>query len=140
MAEHEEHKVAKGALIAGQPRVEGSEAAEALELGYIPDVSSLVKVQDEATVSRTIMQQAGGNVVLFSFDAGQQLSEHTAAMPVFVQTISGHLKVTGSGETVDLLPGGLVYFPTRLPHAVQAVEPSIMMLTMITPARAAVNA
>lgn len=114
--------------------------SEAVELGFIPDVRKLIKVQDEATVSRTIMQQQGGNVVLFSFDAGQELSEHTAAMPVFVQTISGHLEVTGSGETVDLLPGGLVYFPTRLPHAVKAVEPSIMMLTMITPARAAAKA
>ncbi|MEE8724452.1 MAG: cupin domain-containing protein [Bifidobacterium crudilactis] len=111
--------------------------SEAVELGFIPDVRKLIKVQDEATVSRTIMQQQGGNVVLFSFDAGQELSEHTAAMPVFVQTISGHIEVTGSGETVDLFPGGLVYFPTRLPHAVKAVEPSIMMLTMITPARAA---
>jgi quercetin dioxygenase-like cupin family protein len=108
---------------------------EAKELGFIDDVSSLVKVQNEATVSRTIMENSGGNVVLFSFDAGQELSEHTAAMPVFVQTVSGHLKITASGKTVDLMPGGLVYFPTRLPHAVEAVEASIMMLTMITPAR-----
>ena len=104
-------------------------------LGFIGDVSSLVKVQDEATVSRTIMEHAGGNVVLFSFDAGQVLSEHTAAMPAIVQAGSGHLKVTASGKTVDLVPGGLAYFPTRLPHAVEAVEASVMMLTMITPAR-----
>lgn len=110
--------------------------AEPLELGYIADVSALVKIQDEATVSRTIMHNIGGNVVLFSFDAGQELSEHTAAMPVYVQTISGHLRISASGKTVDLVPGGLVYFPTRLPHAVEAVEASVMMLTMITPARA----
>ena len=46
------------------------------------------------------MQKAGGNVVLFSFDTGEELSEHTAAMPVFVQTLKGRLKVTGNGRTV----------------------------------------
>ena len=66
---------------------------------------------------------------------GRGLSEHTAAMPVFVQTLKGRLKVTGSGRTVELVPGGLAYFPTRIPHAICAEEPSVMMLTMVTPAR-----
>jgi quercetin dioxygenase-like cupin family protein len=137
MTEADEHGSKHDEASLHQTDRKGTGEAEALELGFIPDMTSLVKIQDEATVSRTIMQHTGGNVVLFSFDEGQQLSEHTAAMPVFVQTVSGHLKVTASGRTVDLLPGGLVYFPTRLPHAVEAVEPSIMMLTMITSARAA---
>lgn len=109
--------------------------AEPMELGVIEDLASLVSVQTDATVSRTVMSQEGGNVVLFSFDKGQELSEHTAAMPVFVQALSGRLTITGNGRSTELVPGGLVYFPTRIPHAVYAEEPSVMMLTMITPAR-----
>ena len=41
----------------------------------------------------------------------------------------------GNGRTVELVPGGLAYFPTRIPHAIYAEEPSVMMLTMVTPAR-----
>lgn len=101
----------------------------------VEQLDSLVSIQPEATVSRTVMHTEGGNIVLFSFDEGQELSEHTAAMPVFVQTISGRLLITGGDDEVELTPGNLVYFPTRLPHAVKALEPSVMMLTMITPAR-----
>lgn len=114
---------------------ENNAVHDEMEMGFIDDLTPLVSVQDEATVSRTVMEHEGGNVVLFSFDKGQELSEHTAAMPVFVQTLKGHLTITGNGKTVELAPGGLVYFPTRIPHAIVAQEPSIMMLTMITPAR-----
>lgn len=109
--------------------------AEPIELGYIEDLGDMISVQEGATVSRTVMQKAGGNVVLFSFDTGEELGEHTAAMPVFVQTLKGRLKVTGNGRTVELVPGGLAYVPTRIPHAIYAEEPSVMMLTMVTPAR-----
>ncbi|RSX47125.1 hypothetical protein D2E23_2251 [Bifidobacterium callimiconis] len=98
---------------------------------FIDDLGPMVEVQPEATVSRTMMQVEGANVVLFSFDKGQELSEHTAAMPVLVQCLEGHLKVTGGGKTVDLVPGGILHFPTRLPHAVYAEEASKMMLIMM---------
>ena len=103
--------------------------AEPIELGYIEDLGDMISFQEGSTVSRTVMQKTGGNVVLFSFDTGEELSEHTAAMPVFVQTLKGRLKVTGNGRTVELVPGGLAYFPTRIPHAIYAEEPSVMMLT-----------
>lgn len=115
--------------------VEQASGHEPVELGFIESLENMISVQEGSTVSRTVMQREGGNVVLFSFDAGEELSEHTAAMPVFVQTLKGRLTVTSNGRTVDLVPGGLAYFPTRIPHAVYAEEPSIMMLTMITPAR-----
>ena len=71
-------------------------------------VADMVSIQPEATVSRTAMRTEGGNVVLFAFD-----------------------------DEREVAPGDLVYLPTRLPHAVKALEPSVMMLTMITAARAA---
>lgn len=105
-------------------------------MGVITDLNTMIAVQQEATVSRTVMHTDGANVVLFGFDEGQELSEHTAAMPVFVQVLSGRLLITGGEDESELEPGGLIYFPTRLPHAVKALEPSVMMLTMITAARA----
>ena len=109
---------------------------EETRMQTLDDVAQMVSVQPEATVSRTVMQTEGGNVVLFSFDAGQELSEHTAAMPVFVQPRSGRLLISGGDEEHEAVPGDLIYFPTRLPHAIRALEPSVMMLTMVTPARA----
>ena len=99
----------------------------------VADAAALVAVQAQSTVSRTVLRAEGVRVVLFSFDAGQELTEHTAAIPVLLQVLDGHLRVTADGRTVDLHPGGLVHLTTRLPHAVLAVEPSRLLLTMLDP-------
>lgn len=99
----------------------------------VADAAALVAVQPQSTVSRTVLRAEGVRVVVFSFDAGQELTEHTAAIPVLLQVLDGHLRVTADGRTVDLHPGGLVHLTTRLPHAVLAVEPSRLLLTMLDP-------
>lgn len=98
---------------------------------HVPGADELVLVQPESTVSRTVLKAEGVRVVVFGFDASQVLTEHTAAMPVVLQTVRGHLRITADGRTVDLLPGDLLHLRTREPHAVEAVEPSILSLTMI---------
>lgn len=96
-------------------------------------LESLVQAAPDSTVSRTVLSQEGVRVVLFSFDAGQELTEHTAAMPVLLQVLSGHLAVTADDRIIDLRPGDLAHLTTRCPHSVRAVEPSVLMLTMLDP-------
>ena len=71
--------------------------------------------------------------VLFSFDKDQALSEHTAAMPAVVQVLEGRLRIDADGQSVELVPGDILHFGTRLPHAVLALEPSKMLLLMLDP-------
>jgi quercetin dioxygenase-like cupin family protein len=110
-----------------------SEATRKPGMHELSDVSSLVEIQPDATVSRTVLQAEGARVVLFSFDTRQVLTEHTAAVPALLQVLGGHLRITADGRTVDLFPGGLIHFAARLPHAVEAVEPSRLQLTMLDP-------
>jgi len=100
-------------------------------LTHVEDLASLVAVDTEATVSRTVLKAEGVRLVLFSFDAGQELSEHTAAVPVLLQVLDGRLSVSSGGTTVELVPGGVVHLRTRAPHSVVALEPSRMLLTML---------
>lgn len=97
----------------------------------LTDVTELVQVQPGATVSRTVLRAAGVRVVMFAFDVGQELTEHTAAMPVLLQVLEGRLGITADGRTEELLPGGLMHLDTRVPHAVFAHEPSLLVLTML---------
>ncbi|USR78919.1 cupin domain-containing protein [Arcanobacterium pinnipediorum] len=106
------------------------------QLGYLPSLVDQIEYAEKSTVSKTVMRAEGVNLVLFSFDEGEELSEHTAAMPVLVQTLEGELEITADGQTVRLLPGGVVHFTTRLPHAVKAIRPSKMALYMLAPMRA----
>ncbi|MDY3126660.1 MAG: cupin domain-containing protein [Corynebacterium sp.] len=100
-------------------------------LGFIDNLAEQIEYAENSTVSKTLMRAEGVNVVLFSFDAGEELSEHTAAMPVIVQTLEGELEITGDNKTVILKPGGLVHFTTRLPHAVKALTKAKMVLYML---------
>lgn len=97
----------------------------------LADLAPLVAVQPEATVSRTVLRAEGVRIVLFAFDAGQVLTEHTAAVPVLLQVLEGHLRVTADGRDVDLRPGGVVHLGTRLPHAVEAVTATKLALVML---------
>ena len=97
----------------------------------VQDIASMIQVNEGAMVSRTVMHCEGMRLVLFSFDTDEILSEHTAAMPVILQTLEGALEITADGRTVILRPGDVIHFGTRLPHAVRALEPSKMALFML---------
>ena len=99
----------------------------------LPDITALVAVAADSTVSRTVLKAAGARLVLFAFDAGQELTEHTAAMPVLLQVLDGRLQVTADDREVLLAPGGVVHLDARVPHSVLALEPSRLLLTMLDP-------
>ena len=100
-------------------------------MNHIDDLSALITINEGATVSRTVLKAEGARLVLFSFDTDEELSEHTAAMPVLLQVLDGSLEVTADGQTVTLRPGGVIHLPTRMPHSVLALEPTRMLLTML---------
>ena len=100
---------------------------------HIADLSALIEVAPDSTVSRTVLREEGARVVLFAFDAGEELTEHTAAVPILLQLIDGRLRVGADGAQVELTPGGIVHIRTRVPHEVYALEPSRMVLTMLDP-------
>jgi quercetin dioxygenase-like cupin family protein len=103
----------------------------AVDMTDLADLRALVEVASDATVSRTVLRADGARLVLFAFDTGQELTEHTAAMPVLLQVLAGRLTVSAAGRSVELVPGGVIHLPARLPHAVVAHEPSRLLLTML---------
>lgn len=107
-----------------------------LSMTDVPDVAALVEVAPDSTVSRTILKAEGVRVVLFSFDAGQELTEHTAAIPVVLQALDGRFTITAAARTVELTPGSLIHLGTRTPHSVVATEPGRLLLTMLDPRQA----
>ena len=102
------------------------------QLSYLEDLGATVDYAAASTVSTTALRVEGANVVVFSFDTGEELSEHTAAVPVLIQVLEGEVEMRTEGRTVQLRPGGLVHLPTRLPHAVRALAPTKMVLFMLT--------
>jgi quercetin dioxygenase-like cupin family protein len=90
-----------------------------------------VDYQAGSVVSRTIARQKGGSLTLFAFDAGQELSEHTAPFDAVVQVLDGHAELVIGGAPVEAGPGETVVMPANVPHAVKARERFKMLLTMV---------
>lgn len=94
-------------------------------------IVDLVGYQDGAVVSRTLVKQSAGNVTLFAFDAGQELSEHTAPYDALVQVLEGDAEVTIARQPHRMGAGEMIIMPANRPHAVKALARFKMMLTMI---------
>lgn len=94
-------------------------------------VVDMVGYQDGAVVSRTVLKQPAGNVTLFAFDAGQELSEHTAPYDALVQVLDGEAEITIAGRPHRLRAGDLILMPANKPHALRAPARFKMLLTMI---------
>jgi len=104
---------------------------------HLINLSDLIEVAPESTVSRTVLKEEGSRVVLFAFDSGQELTEHTAAVPILLQVLEGLLRVGADGDQIELSPGGLIHIGARVPHEILALQPSRMVLTMLDPRQSA---
>lgn len=94
-------------------------------------LSSLIKPTPGGIASRVVAKTSGGNVTLFAFDEGQGLTEHTTPFDALVMVLEGQIVLTIGGKPVNAAPGSLVVMPADLPHAVDAREPSRMLLIML---------
>ena len=94
-------------------------------------VAALAEYQTGAVVSRQITKAEGGNVTLFAFDEGQELSEHTAPFDALVYVLDGQAEVKISGKPYLLKAGEGIIMPANQPHAVRALKKFKMLLTMI---------
>ena len=97
----------------------------------ILNMAELVDYQEGAVVSRQITKAEAGNVTLFAFDAGQELSEHTAPFDALVHVVDGEAEIIISGKSFHLKSGDAIVMPADEPHAVKATSQFKMLLTMI---------
>jgi len=101
---------------------------------FLPDLVSELAIPADGTLSRTLYRSDSVRLVGFAFATGEVLTEHSSALEVTIQVLTGRLALTlGDGPEVELDPAGWVRMPPRLPHSVRALEPTVMLLTMYSP-------
>jgi quercetin dioxygenase-like cupin family protein len=99
----------------------------------IDDVAAAVTIQAGAVVSKVVYRDEIVKVTVFGLDAGEELTEHRAARPAVVQVLAGRLRFTVNGEELDAEPGFWLHMSPGTPHSLVAVEPTVMLLTMLKP-------
>ena len=102
-----------------------------IEKGKVFKATEVIEYTDGGVVSKEFIHSNAGSVTVFSFDAGQGLSEHTAPFDALIQVIDGIMQLTVEGRTFDIKAGETFIIPSGAHHSVKAVERFKMMITMI---------
>lgn len=90
-----------------------------------------VEYADGSIVSMQVIKMPAGNLTLFAFDAGQELSEHSAPFDALVQVLDGEVEISIAGLPYKLTEGQSIIMPADIPHAVKASSCFKMLLSMI---------
>ncbi len=95
------------------------------------NINEMIDYQEGSVVSKTLIKKDTGTVTLFAFDKDQGLSEHTAPFDAMVQVIDGQVEIKIAGTPYGVSKGEMIIMPANKSHALKAVEPFKMILTMI---------
>jgi quercetin dioxygenase-like cupin family protein len=98
---------------------------------FIDNLKTIIEVPPDGTLSRTIYADERVKAVLFGFDAGQELSEHTASMPAIIHIVNGQARLTLGADSVEAGEGAWVHMPANLSHSVHARTPLVMLLILL---------
>ena len=82
-------------------------------------------------LSRQVLTAGKVKATLFRFDAGQELTEHTAAAPAILHFLEGEAAITLGTDAKTAGPGAWVYMPARLPHSLVAKKQVVMLLLLL---------
>lgn len=99
--------------------------------GKIFKLIDMVNYQEGSIVSRMIIKKDVGNVTLFAFAEGQDLSEHTVPFDALVYIFDGEAEITIDSKPRHLKSGEMIIMPAKKSHSVKAVKRFKMVLTMI---------
>jgi quercetin dioxygenase-like cupin family protein len=99
--------------------------------GEVANVRALVRYQEGAVVSRTVVKRPSGSVTVFAFDAAQTISEHTVPYDAVVHVLEGEAEVTVGGRAHRVAEGEMLLMPAGQPHALRALSAFKMMLAML---------
>ena len=101
------------------------------EKGRVFDVAHMIDYAEGGVVSKELIHNDAGSVTLFSFDTGQQLSEHTAPFDALLQVVEGEMELSVEGKVNVVKAGQAFVIPNGARHSVSAAKPFKMIITMI---------
>jgi quercetin dioxygenase-like cupin family protein len=83
--------------------------------------------------SKTLVKQPDFRIVLIALKKGARLEEHKADARISIHTLSGHTRLQLPQETIDLPAGHLLALDRALEHDLEALEESVILLTISWP-------
>jgi quercetin dioxygenase-like cupin family protein len=80
--------------------------------------------------AKTLVKEPNLHLTLVLLKAGARLDQHQTAGPVVVQPLTGRVRLSAEGEQTELSVGQLLVVAPNVPHDVEAIEESALLLTI----------
>ena len=93
-------------------------------------LAEMPDIPEDGILSRTIFKTDGLKAVMFAFDAGQELSEHTSTHSAILHFLQGEASVSLGNETHEAQANTWIHMEPNLAHSILARSPLIMLLIM----------
>ena len=94
-------------------------------------LNAALPISEEATTSRVVVNNEILRTVVFTFDAGQVLTEHSSPRAVVVTLLEGEMDFSIGERTERMGAGDVIYLAPGDRHALTAVTPCRMQLVMV---------
>lgn len=84
----------------------------------------------EGQNAKTLVKYDDFRIVVITLDRAARIPWHHTAGRISIHTVAGHVRVRASERTFDLPAGSLLALDRTLPHEVEALEQSTLLLTI----------
>lgn len=102
-----------------------------IESSKIHNMINEVNYQEGSIISKILQKKSSGNITLFAFDKGQNLSPHSAPYDALAYIIDGEAEIMIDQNYYNLKANDLIVMPANVQHAVKATDKMKMILTML---------
>jgi quercetin dioxygenase-like cupin family protein len=106
---------------------------EALQVFDLAETATQLRAEPAWVTGRnsiTLRKAPGLQVVLLAMQTGDKLHEHSAPGPITLHAISGKVRFSTAEQSVELGPQMVVALDSGIPHAVEALQESLCLLTI----------
>jgi quercetin dioxygenase-like cupin family protein len=112
-------------------------AAPFLEFDLAREIEQLHREPESTSGqnARTLVKFDDFRIVLTALKAHSRIPEDRTAGRLSIHTVRGHIRLRALGRTFDLPAGSLLALDQDLPHDVEALEDSALLLTIAWPGR-----
>jgi quercetin dioxygenase-like cupin family protein len=94
-------------------------------------LNRLPEIPGDAVLSQTLKKDDRVDITLFSFAAGQELTEHTTPYLAIIEILKGEGSMTLGKVAAEMKAGSWVLMPPNLPHSLKTNTPLVMLLTLV---------
>ena len=89
--------------------------------------------EEHKVSSLTLAQNKNLIITLFALDADESIGGHASTGDAMVQILDGKAEITVGDHTHIVSCGETIIMPANITHALKAIEPFKMLLTVVKP-------